>query len=58
MSNEEELEREIDLKIKEWHDSYLVDWWFMSLLLREQADFCYMKHSSKKYLSGKRGKGE
>jgi len=52
--NDEELELEIGEKVKEWHDRYQIDWRFMSLLLREQADFCYMKQDALKYLKGER----
>ena len=53
--NEEELEAEMDTKVKEWHDRYKVEWRFLSLLLREQADFCRMKRDAEKYLAEYQG---
>jgi len=52
--NEEELEADIDAKVKEWHERFQVDWRFLSLLLREQADFCCMKQDAVNYIKGDR----
>jgi len=50
----ENLEQALALHVKQWHEEYKVDWRLVSFLLREQADFCYMKHSAEKYLSENR----
>jgi len=47
----EDAELELEQFIKDFKEKHQVDWRFMSLLLREQADFCYMKYSGERYLS-------